>query len=77
MIHYSIIFLNFVTGSNIYIQATRTVVRTSNLISNDNKFLVQIRFKGPFTLPLVIAIPKSGFLAIAVLAKEMGYLPIP
>ena len=31
--------------------------------------------KAPFTLPL--AIPKSGFLAIAVLTKEMGYLPIP
>ena len=35
------------------------------------------KFKGPFTLSLVIAIPKSGFLAIAVLAKEMGYLPVP
>ena len=30
-------------------------------------------FKGPFTLPLEIAIPKSDSLAIAMLAKEMAY----
>ena len=38
---------------------------------------VKPQAKGPFTLALAIAIPKSGFLAIAVLTKKMGYLPIP
>ena len=73
--------IQIVTGNNVVLVRTKGMWLGYIFLLNCKYYVSTCGLdKGsqvPFTLSLAIAIPKSGFLVIAVLAKEMGYLLIP